>query len=66
MIAQSNVTSLLTSSVECVAMRVTWLETVQTDSAELTGAMALQEHLHLAVLLLGALAEVMLSTVNMR
>ncbi len=47
-------------------MQATWLETVRTDNAELTGAMVLRAQLYLAVLLLDVLVEVTLSTVNTR
>ncbi len=66
MTARNNATLLLISSVEFVATQVTWLETVQTDNAELTGATVLQPELYLAALSLDALAEVTLSTVNTR
>ncbi len=66
MTAPSNATLLLTLFVEFVAMQATWLETVRTDNAELTGAMVLRAQLYLAVLLLDVLVEVTLSTVNTR
>lgn len=47
-------------------MLATWLETVRTDNAELTGAMVPKAELYVAAQLLDVLAEVTPSTVNTR
>jgi len=66
MIAPSNVTSQQISSVVCVAMLGTWLEIVQIDSVERTGATTHRGVQCQVVHRLDGLVEVMLLIENMR
>jgi len=65
-IAQSNETSLPTSSVESAAMQVTWHETVQIDNVVLTGVTVLKVLRLVVVQLLDVLVVVTPSIVNTR